>query len=74
MTCNVGGVERPIRIIVGLALLAIASFAALPMAWTIAFYVLGTVALVAGAIGSCPVWSLMGINTGELNTTRKKAA
>ena len=74
MTCNVGGVERPIRIIVGLALLALASFAALPMGWMIAFYVLGTVALVTGAIGFCPAWSLMGINTCEVNTTRKKAA
>jgi len=74
MTCNVGGVERPIRIILGLALVAIAAFAALPVAWTIAFYVVGAVALVTGAIGSCPVWSLMGINTCEANTTRKKVA
>lgn len=51
MTCNVGGVERPIRIIVGLALLVIATFAALPMGWMIAFYVIGGVALMTGAIG-----------------------
>ena len=41
MTCNVGGVERPIRMIVGLALLAIATFAALPTGWMIALYVIG---------------------------------
>jgi hypothetical protein len=27
MTCNVGGVERPIRIVVGIALLGIGAFA-----------------------------------------------
>ena len=30
MTCNVGGVERPIRIVVGIALLGIGAFAGLP--------------------------------------------
>jgi hypothetical protein len=63
MTCNVGGVERPIRMIVGLALLAMATFGALPTGWMIAFYVIGGVALVTGAIGFCPAWSLMGMNT-----------
>lgn len=74
MTCNVGGVERSIRIIVGLALVAIAAFAALPTGWMIAFYVIGGVMLVTGAIGFCPAWSLMGINTCAITTTKKKAA
>ena len=30
MTCNVGGVERPIRIVVGIALLGIGAFTGLP--------------------------------------------
>ena len=63
MTCNVGGVERPIRMIVGLALLAIATFAALPTGWMIALYVIGGVALVTGAIRFCPAWALFGMNT-----------
>jgi hypothetical protein len=74
MTCNVGGVERPIRIILGLALVAIAAFGTLPIGWMIAFYVIGGVMLVTGAIGFCPAWSLIGINTCPVNTTRKKAA
>jgi hypothetical protein len=74
MTCNVGGVERPIRIILGLALVAIAAFAALPIGWMIAFYVIGGVMLVTGAIGFCPAWSVMGINTCAITTTKKKAA
>jgi hypothetical protein len=63
MTCNVGGVERPIRIVVGIALLGIGAFAGLPPVGTGIALVVGTIALVTGAIGSCPVWTLMGINT-----------
>ena len=73
MTCNVGGVERAIRIIVGLALVAIAAFAALPTGWMVAFYVIGGVMLATGAIGFCPAWSLVGINTCAITTTKRAA-
>jgi hypothetical protein len=63
MTCNVGGVERPIRIVVGIALLGIGAFAGLPPVGTGIALVVGTIALVIGAIGFCPVWTLLGINT-----------
>jgi Protein of unknown function (DUF2892) len=63
MTCNVGGVERPIRIVVGIALLGIGAFAGLPPAGTGIALVVGTIALVTGAIGFCPVWTLLGNNT-----------
>ena len=55
MTCNVGGVERPIRIVVGIALLGIGAFAGLPPVGTGIALVVGTIALVTGAIGFCPV-------------------
>jgi hypothetical protein len=74
MTCNVGGIERPIRMIVGFAVLAIATLAALPAGLMIALYVIGAVAVVTGAIGFCPAWALLGINTCAVKTTRKKAA
>jgi hypothetical protein len=74
MACNVGGIERPIRMIVGFALLAIAAFAALPAALMIALYGVGAVAVVTGAMGFCPAWALLGINTCEVKTTGKKAA
>jgi hypothetical protein len=63
MTCNVGGVERPIRIVVGIALLGIGAFVGLPPVGTGIALVVGTIALVTGAIGFCPVWTLLGINT-----------
>ncbi|MGH7146300.1 MAG: YgaP family membrane protein [Nitrospiraceae bacterium] len=63
MTCNVGGTERSIRIVLGLVLIAVGAFAGLPEAGMIAAYVVGAVALVTGAIGFCPAWSLFGVNT-----------
>ncbi|WP_455379124.1 YgaP family membrane protein [Petrachloros mirabilis] len=63
MTCNVGGVERPIRIVTGIALLGLGAFAGLPVEATVVVLVLGTVALVTGAIGFCPLWTLLGVNT-----------
>ena len=63
MTCNVGGTERGIRIVVGIALIAAGALAGLPEAGMYAAYVVGAVALVTGAIGFCPAWMLLGINT-----------
>ena len=63
MTCNVGGVERPIRIVLGIALLGIGTFAGLPPVGTGIVLVVGTITLVTGAIGFCPAWTLLGINT-----------
>ncbi len=54
MSCNVGGIERTIRILLGLALLAVAYLVALP-GWGMGVaYVAGFVALVTGAVGFCP--------------------
>lgn len=63
MTCNVGGTERGIRIAIGIALIAAGALAGLSEGLTIASYVVGAVALVTGAVGSCPAWTLLGINT-----------
>ena len=63
MTCNLGGIERPIRMVLGLVLIAIGSFADLPPVGTGIAFVAGTIALVTGVIGFCPVWALFGLNT-----------
>jgi hypothetical protein len=63
MTCNVGGVERPIRVVVGVALLAVGALAELPPVGMGLVLAVGTIALVTGVIGFCPAWSLFGINT-----------
>lgn len=63
MSCNVGGIERPIRIAVGLVLVAIGSLAELPVAGMAIALIAGVIALVTGIIGFCPLWALLGINT-----------
>lgn len=72
MTCNVGGIERTIRIVVGLGLIGGGAFAGLPEAGMIAAYVVGAVALVTGAIGYCPASQLFGINTCPTPPAGKK--
>jgi len=74
MKCNVGGIERPIRMVLGLVFIAIGSFADLPPVGTGIAFVAGTIALVTGVIGFCPVWALFGLNscpaknpTGQIN-------
>ena len=61
MKKNVGTIDRGIRIIVGLALIA-AYF--LNSGGTYSWlYLLGIVPLVTGLIGTCPPYALLGINT-----------
>jgi hypothetical protein len=66
MACNVGGVERHIRIVVGIIALGIGAFAGLPPVGTGVALVVGTIALVTGVLeparsgrflGSIPVRS-----------------
>ena len=58
---NVGGIDRILRIVVGLAL--IAGFflnADASMRW---LYLIGIVPLATGLMSSCPLYSLFGLNT-----------
>lgn len=63
MACNVGGIERPVRIVLGILLIGIGAFAGLPPVGTGIMLAVGAIALVTGVIGFCPAWSLFGINT-----------
>jgi hypothetical protein len=71
MKSNVGGIERPIRIVLGVVLLGIGAFAGLPVEATTVLLVVGTIALVTGAISYCPLWALLGFNTCPMNPPRK---
>lgn len=58
MKLNVGGIDRILRIVVGLALIVWAAFMGGPVwAW------IGIVPLATGAIGFCPVYPIIGMNT-----------
>ena len=72
MTCNVGGIERAIRILMGILMLGIGALANLSLLATAIALVLGTIALVTGVIEYCPLWTLFGINTCPTVTLREK--
>jgi hypothetical protein len=63
MTCNVGGIEKPIRIVGGLLLIGVGAFGGFAPVGTGIALALGVVFLITGLIGYCPLTSLMGINT-----------
>ena len=73
MACNVGGIERPIRIVLGILLIGIGAFGGLTGAAMGAVLAVGVIALVTGAIGFCPAWTLLGINTCPTQSSRKSA-
>ncbi len=58
MTKNVGGVDRILRIVVGLALIAAAATGAIGV-WGY----IGLVPLATGLMGWCPPYALLGFNT-----------
>lgn len=71
MRCNVGGIERPTRILFGVLILAIAAFLYLPPVATAIAFGVGFIALVTGAIGFCPLWAVFGVNTCPTRLSQK---
>ncbi len=67
MTSNVGGIDRVLRIVVGLVLLSLIFVLEGNARW---WGLIGIVPLATGLMSSCPLYSLVGINTCPL---RKKS-
>lgn len=65
MSKNVGTIDRVLRIVIGLAL--IAGFFLNPDATYRWLYLLGIVPLLTGLVGSCGLYSLLGINTCKIS-------
>jgi len=57
MKANVGGIDRILRIVVGLALIGWALMGGPVWAW------IGAVPLGTGLIGFCPLYPVLGMNT-----------
>ena len=62
MTTNVGYIDRVVRVLAGLVLLSwalgyIPGYAASPWGW------IGLVPLLTGLVGTCPLYSLLGVDT-----------
>jgi hypothetical protein len=61
---NVGGIDRALRVVVGIALIA------LTLTGTIGVWGwIGIVPLLTAAFGTCPLYSLLGMNTCPLKKT-----
>jgi hypothetical protein len=58
MTRNEGTIDRALRIVLGLVLISLV-FVGPQTAWGW----VGIIPLVTGAIGTCPLYSILGINT-----------
>jgi hypothetical protein len=58
---NVGGIDRILRIVVGLALLA-GFFLNTEGAWR-GLYLIGIIPLATGLFSTCPLYSILGIST-----------
>jgi hypothetical protein len=60
---NVGTIDRVVRLIAGIALLAAfaLNIVAAPLSYLVAL--IGIIALVTGAVGTCPAYSVIGITT-----------
>jgi hypothetical protein len=67
MKANVGGIDRVLRVVVGLALVLLAATGVIGLwGW------IGVVPLLTGALGSCPAYTLLGFNTCPM--PRKRSA
>ncbi|MFV0382939.1 DUF2892 domain-containing protein [Paracoccus sp. (in: a-proteobacteria)] len=64
MTRNVGGIDRILRIVVGLALLV--GFLLDSTASYRWLYLLGIVPLLTGLFQTCPAYSILGVSTCKL--------
>ena len=64
MKVNVGGIDKVLRIVVGLAVLSLLFFLEGNARW---WGLVGLVPLFTGLFGVCPVYSLLGLNTCPAN-------
>lgn len=65
MKCNVGGIDRTGRIVLGIVLLIVGLVAPIGATWQIVALVIAGIALVTAAVRFCPANAIFGINTCE---------
>jgi ABC-type transport system involved in multi-copper enzyme maturation permease subunit len=64
MKANVGGVDRVVRLVVGIVLLALGIFA-ISGVWQWLSIIVGAILLLTSLISFCPINSLLGVNTAK---------
>ncbi|MGZ8514728.1 MAG: YgaP family membrane protein [Candidatus Limnocylindrales bacterium] len=63
LQANVGPIDRIIRMVLGVGLVAVALSGSVAAPLPIAVWIVAAIALVTGAIGFCPLYHLLGIST-----------
>ncbi|MCX6038255.1 MAG: DUF2892 domain-containing protein [Chloroflexi bacterium] len=65
MKMNEGPVDRIIRVIVGIALVALSLLGVASGVWMWVAYLLGAILLVTGIVGFCPLYKLFKLSTAK---------
>lgn len=69
--CNVGVLDKRVRIALGLIFLVIGIGAEVGVMARGIFFLLAAVGLITGFVQFCPLWALFGINTCRIEPTKK---
>ena len=70
MTANVGGIDRVLRIVAGLVLMALAAANVVGL-WC---YIVGGIVMATGVFRFCGAYTLLGLNTCPLKVVEEKPA
>ena len=60
---NVGMIDRVIRLVAGIVLIGVFALNMIAAPWSYLAILLGVIALVTGVVGTCPLYSVFGINS-----------
>jgi len=64
---NESTVDRVIRIVVGIALVAMAAAGIVAAPWVYLAWVVGAIALITGVVGFCPLYAIFRFSTRSAN-------
>ena len=73
MSCNVGSADKVVRILVAVALAAVALTTDLGSTLTIVAWVAAGIALLTGLVGFCPLYRVLGVSTCKLEAGAEKS-
>jgi hypothetical protein len=60
---NVGTIDRVVRIVIGIALFGAFALNMVAAPWSYLLVLIGLIALVTGLVGTCGLYSVLGMNT-----------
>ncbi len=63
MKANVGGIDRIVRLVAGLALIAVGALGLFASPWNIVAMGAGAVFVLTSVVSFCPLYTILGINS-----------